>query len=153
MKKKAWIILLCVLVVLCVVCRTIHNANKPTGQPQQPQNLTDPVFKTENIKNIKFYAYYGNGVGSKVPAEHMTEIINWLGSFAISDEAEEILPGTNTYYVEIKYADGMVVRHGLDTASIDGTTYYLERDAEPECFREIISKTRLNWFSQWFNIN
>ena len=49
----------------------------------------------------------------------------------------------DTYYVEIEYSDGTIIKHGLDTRTIDGDTYYLESDDQPECFMDIISKTSL----------
>lgn len=103
------------------------------------------VFVTENITSITFYAYYGEGKGSKVPKEYMTEIVNWLDSFTIDREAtnEDVLDGTNTYYVEVEYSDGTVIKEGLDIIRIDGTRYLLEKETYPDCFWEIISKTKL----------
>ncbi len=103
------------------------------------------VFVTENITSITFYAYYGNGKGSKVPEEHMDEIINWLDSFTINREAtdEDVLPGTNTYYVKIEYSDGTIIKEGLDIVIIDGTRYLLEKEKYPNCFMNIISKASL----------
>ena len=103
------------------------------------------VFVTEDIISITFYAYYGEGKGSKVPKEYMTEIVNWLDSFTIDREAtdEDVLDGTNTYYVEVEYSDGTVIKEGLDIIIIDGTRYLLEKEPYPDCFMEIISKTKL----------
>ena len=103
------------------------------------------VFVTENITGITFYAYYGGGKGSEVPAENMTEIINWLDSFTIKREAtdEDVLDGTNTRYVEIEYSDGTIIKEGLDIIIIDGTRYLLEKEKYPDCFMDIISKTSL----------
>ena len=118
--------------------------SKPTEELSKPTEETKAVFKTEDIIRVTFYGYYGGGKGSDVPTENMTEIINWLGSFTIGEKASDILPpGTNTYYVEIEYSDGMIMKNGLDTKKIDGSTYYLESNKEPECFMEIISKTSL----------
>ena len=119
--------------------------SRPTEEPSKPTEEKQSVFKTEDIVRITFYAYYGGGKGSDVPTEHMTEITNWLGSFTIGEKAPDILPpGTNTYYVEIEYSDGMIIKNGLDIKKIDGIAYYLESNKEPECFMEIISKTSLN---------
>jgi len=116
----------------------------PTEEPSKPTE-EKAVFKTEDIIRITFYGYYGGGKGSDVPADNMTEIINWLGSFTIGEKAPDILPpGTNTYYVEIEYSDGMIIKNGLDIRKIDGNTFYLERNKEPECFMEIISKISFN---------
>lgn len=104
------------------------------------------VFDTENIARITFYAYYGHGKGSDVPAENMAEITNWLSTFTVdkNKKLEDIVPpGTNTYRVEIEYIDGTIVKQGLDTISVDGVTYYLKHADAPDCFSEIISKTSI----------
>ena len=103
------------------------------------------VFVTEDITSITFYAYYGEGKGSKVPNKYMNEIVNWLDSFTIDREAtdEDVLPGTNTYYVKIEYSDGTIIKEGLNIILIDGTRYLLEKEPYPDCFMEIISKTKL----------
>ena len=108
-----------------------------------PIELTGQFFKTEDIASITFYAYYGSGKGSKVPKKDMTEIINWLNSFTIEREAtdEDVPPGTNTYYVEITYSDGDVIKVGLDVVVVDGVRYLLKKDKYPDSFREIISET------------
>jgi len=105
---------------------------------------TNSVFKTEDAVRITFYAYNGGGKGSDVSAENMTAITNWLDSFTIGEKAPEILPpGTNTYYVEIEYSDGTIIKNGLDTIKKDGVTYCLKSDKKPECFMEIISKASI----------
>ena len=106
---------------------------------------TEPVFNTKNIVRITFYAYYGQGIGSDVPSKNLTEIINWLDSFTIDREAtdEDAPPGTNTYYVEIEYSDGTIIKEGLDIIIIDGTKYLLEKEPYPNCFMGIISKASL----------
>lgn len=119
---------------------------KTTEQPQQTekteQTQKKAIFNTENIARITFYAYGGNGKGSEVPEENMTEIINWLGSFTVDKEVVgEILPGTNTRQVEIEYTDGTVIKQGLDVVVIDGIRYHMESDKKPDCFEEIMSKT------------
>ena len=105
---------------------------------------TKPVFKTDNISRITFYAYYGAGIGSEVPAEHMAEIVDWLGSFRAGRTVfGRIPPGTNTVYVEIEYTDGTVVKQGLDTVEILWNVYYTKSQGSPACFDEIMSKTSL----------
>ena len=123
----------------------------PTTKPTEPATKpTEPIvpdlsaFQTENVTRVTFYGYYGNGTASDVPAENMAEILQWLDSFAIGEKADDILPpGTNTYLVEIVYADGTVVKNGLSTISIDGTVYYMTSAAQPDCFAEIIAKSVL----------
>jgi hypothetical protein len=107
---------------------------------------TTSVFKTDNVSRITFYAYSGSGKGSDVPPEHMAEIADWLDSFTISHMALGLLPpGTNTVYVEIEYADGTVIKHGLDTAEIAGITFYTNSDEAPDSFQELLSKTSLSY--------
>ncbi len=116
-----------------------EETNKPTKEAKS-------VFKTENVIRITFYAYYGSGKGSDVPAEHLDEIITWLDSFEVDTNREFpdlIPPGTNTICVEIEYSDGGIVMQGMDTTVVGGVTYYISGDAPPECYDEIVSKTSL----------
>ena len=139
--KKLLSLLLSVIMLLCfTACNENTAKTYDTLFDEYPS-----VFVTENITSITFYAYYGNGKGSKVPEEHMDEIINWLDSFTINREAtdEDVLPGTNTYYVKIEYSDGTVIKEGLDIISIDGTRYLLKKEKYPNCFMNIISKASL----------
>ena len=140
--KKFLSLLLSIIMLLCfTACNENASKTYDTLFDEYPS-----VFVTENITSITFYAYYGEGKGSKVPTEYMTEIINWLDSFTIDREAtdEDILDGTNTYYVEIEYSDGTIIKEGLDIIIIDGTRYLLENEPSPDCFMDIISKTSLN---------
>ncbi|MBE7065746.1 MAG: hypothetical protein E7384_08055 [Ruminococcaceae bacterium] len=101
-------------------------------------------FNMADITRITFYAYYGASKGSDVPSENMQEIKNWLGTFVIDEKASEMIPpGTNTIKVEIEYADGTVVKKGMDVATVDGERYYLKHDKEPNCYRDILSKVSL----------
>ena len=59
-------------------------------------------------------------------------------------EKEDVLDGTNTYYVEIEYSDGSVIKEGLDIILIDGTEYILKKAQYPSCFENIMSKARLD---------
>ena len=140
--KKLLSLLLCAILLFCFAACDENTAN------ESYDTLFDTypsVFVTENITSITFYAYYGGGKGSKVPAENMVEIINWLDSFTIVREAtdEDVLDGTNTHYVEIEYSDGTVIKEGLDIVIIDGTRYLVEKEPHPSCFEDILSKTRL----------
>ena len=114
----------------------------PTDDPNEPVEGPKAVFRTEDIIRITFYAYYGDGTGSDVPTENMSVITAWLGSFTVGEKAPDLLPpDTNTYFVEIEYADGTVVKEGLDVIVIDDTLYLLDNDTYPDCFKEIISKS------------
>jgi len=102
------------------------------------------IFKTDNIKRITLYSYYGGGKGSDVPKENMMEIINWLGTFSIDKEVDGLIaPGTNTHVVKIEYLDGTVVEEGLDVIEVGGVSYYVKSAPAPDCFWKIMSKTRL----------
>ena len=139
--KKFLSLLLSIIMLLCfTACNENTSKTYDTLFDEYPS-----VFVTENITSITFYAYYGEGKGSKVPKENMTEIVNWLDSFTIDREAtnEDVLDGTNTYYVEVEYSDGTVIKEGLDIIRIDGTRYLLEKETYPDCFWEIISKAKL----------
>jgi len=143
MIKKLFSFILCGAMLFCLMAC----GREDTDEIYDTKFDTDPsVFVTENITGITFYAYYGEGKGSKVPKKDMTEIINWLDSFTIDQEAgdEEVPPGTNTYFVEIEYSDGTVIKEGLDRIEIDGTSYILKGEPCPDCFMEIIAKTKLN---------
>ena len=140
---------LCGIMLLCLAaCGESSNSNtQPNDSAKQSDtsNQETGIFNTKNIKRITFYAYYGNGKGSDVPAEHLDEIIAWLDSFTLDKEVPELFPpGTNTINVEIEYFDGTIVKRGLDTATVDGITYYIKGDTAPECYEEIISRTSLN---------
>ena len=105
---------------------------------------TRPVFDTDHVTRITFYAYSGSGVGSDVPAEHMEEILHWLDSFTVGSKAPALPPpGTNTIYVEMEYSDGTVIKQGLDTTEIGWFLFYTNCPEPPACFQEILAKTRL----------
>ncbi len=127
---------------------TDHNTESTESTNENgTNNQKIAIFNMKNIKRITFYAYYGSGKGSDVPAEHLGEITTWLNSFKIDTDREFpdlVPPGTNTIHVEIEYLDGTVVKEGLDTATVDGITYYIKGDTAPKCYEEIISKTSLN---------
>ncbi|MDO4747930.1 MAG: hypothetical protein Q4A12_02000 [Eubacteriales bacterium] len=148
--KKLLSLLLSIIMLLCFTACNENDTDKTssTKNSETYDTLFDTypsVFVTENITSITFYAYYGKGKGSKVPKEHMDEIITWLDSFTIDKEVPELLPpGTNTINVEIEYFDGTIIKRGLDTATVDGITYYIKGDTAPECYEEIVSKTSLN---------
>ena len=127
---------------------TDHNTESTESTNENGTNNQEiAIFNTKNIKRITFYAYYGSGKGSDVPAEQLGEITTWLNSFKIDTDREFpdlVPPGTNTIHVEIEYLDGTVVKEGLDTATVDGITYYIKCDIAPECYGEILSKTSIN---------
>ena len=160
MLKKFLIAIMCVAILLLFVAcgkDDSHQNDGATNQtenalandashPSKPTEEKKSVFKTEDIIRITFYAYYGGGKGSDVPAEHLDEIVAWLNSFKIDSNRkvpEVVPPGTNTIHVEIAYSDGSIVKQGMDTTVVDGVAYYIIGDRSPECYDEIISKTSL----------
>ena len=147
--KRILSVFLCGIMLLCLsACgENTHSDTQPNESAKQSDtnNQETEIFNTKNIKRITFYAYYGNGKGSDVPAEHLDEMIAWLDSFTLDKEVPELLPpGTNTIHVEIEYLDGTIVKKGLDTTTVDGITYYIKGDTAPKSYEEIISKTSLN---------
>lgn len=141
MIKKLLILALCGLTVFCLA----SCSNNTASEPEKINLPAGPVFDTENVVRITFYAYYGGGKGSEVPAENMAEIKEWLDSFAFDRVAtdDDVLAGTNTRCVEIEYTNGTVVKEGLDVILIGDTRYLLKKDQYPDCFLDIISKTSL----------
>lgn len=150
MIRKIIVCILCVAMLFSfAACHAEFSPPAKTNSADATNKSSDvpnPVFKTESIVRVTFYAYYGAGEGSDVSAKDMPVITRWLDSFTIAREphGEVVPPGTNTYHVEIEYADGKIVKEGLDMIIIDGKGYLLEKDPTPDCFEEIISKTSLS---------
>ena len=131
MKNKKWIIIVLAFILVLSVALVVFVKTKP-------------VFETDNISRITFYAYCGAGIGSEVPTEHMAEIVDWLGSFRAGRMVFGMIPpGTNAVFVEIEYIDGKIIKEGLDTAQIGWIVYYTKSNGAPDCFDEIMSKTSL----------
>ena len=149
MKKRIALLVLCmVLSVSLVSCvRIVREGTAVTEMKEVSLSAAlgdTAVFPAGSVRRITFYLYYGAGKGSDVPAEHMTEIAAWLGTFTVDQPAEELPPpGTNTQHVEIEYADGSVLKCGLDMISIDGVNYYLKHDPAPACLEEILAGARM----------
>ena len=84
---------LCGIMLLCLAaCGESSNSDtQPNDSAKQSDtsNQETDIFNTKNIKRITFYAYYGNGKGSDVSAEHLDEIIAWLDSFTLDKEVPE----------------------------------------------------------------
>ena len=157
--KKFLFLMFTILICVCLLSSCNHAVSNNEEPKLQENNTTEStpdnsestqiyssmIFNTDNIKRITFYAYYGHGKGSDVTDKDMTEIINWLETFEIDREVDDLLlGGINTYYVEIEYLDGKVVKEGLDVTVIDGSAYYVKSAPKPDCFRKIISKTKLD---------
>ena len=131
MKNKKWIIIVLAFILVLSVALVVFVKTKP-------------VFETDNISRITFYAYCGAGIGSEVPTEHMAEIVDWLGSFRAGRMVFGMIPpGTNAVFVEIEYIDGKIIKEGLDTVEILWNVYYTKSQGTPDCLEEILSKTSL----------
>lgn len=97
------------------------------------------IFNLNNIVRITFSSYYGQGTGCDVPGEYMQEIIDWLKTFTLGDQAPNILPpGTNMIHIEIEYDYGAVFRTGMNTVDFAGTIYYIHGGDSPACYSEIL---------------
>jgi len=90
------------------------------------------VFNTENVRRITFYSHYGAAKVRDVPAEDKAEVLNWLGTFTIKERVDDPLHlnGANTYYVEIEYSDGTIIKKGLSAVVVDGELYHVEHGAD-----------------------
>ena len=99
-----------------------------------------PVYQTENITRITFHTHRPPFGEYEVPAEYMDEITTWLGSFKTLHKVDpiDIPAGANGVAVEIEYADGTVIYHGLDYPTIDDVTYRVRYDDRPECYYQIL---------------
>ena len=136
--KKFLLLMFKILISVCLLSSCNHTVSNNEESKLQENNTTEStpdnsestqiyssmIFNTDNIKRITFYAYYGHGKGSDVTDKDMTEIINWLETFEIDREVDDLIPpGTNAYCIEIEYLDGKVVEKGLDVGEIDGSLY------------------------------
>ena len=143
MKKIVFLILILAVLLLAVACENeaVTTAPETTADADTtlPITTSEAIFRTDSIKAITLYGQYGGGEGEKVPDENLFEFTTWLKTFEIDKEAEKPLsPGTNTYWVEIEYSDGTVVKKGLDAVEIEGRLYYVKHSKAPEWFQTIL---------------
>ena len=132
-KKPAfWIIV--VAVVACIVVAVCFLTNpKDTA-------IGKPVFETENIAHVTFYGSSPNSAETEVPSEYLAEITEWLGTFVAGKKADDVLPpGTDSLFVRIEYADGSIIENSMSTTIVDGTTYIINYDKEPQCYFELFN--------------
>lgn len=93
------------------------------------------IFETENIVRVTFYGSAPNSTETEVPNKYLAEITEWLGTFIAGKKADDVLPpGADSLFVRIEYSDGRIVENSMSTAIIDGTTYIINYDKEPECY-------------------
>lgn len=122
-----------VLALVCVLGLVGCNA-KDTA-------IGKPVFETENISRVIFYGTAPTSTETEVPSEYLTEITEWLETFVAGKKADDILPpGADSLFVRIEYSDGTVVENSMSTIVIDGTTYIINYDKEPECYFELFAE-------------
>ena len=138
-KKKLWIAILVAFVVLA--SSVIYLSRAAIFQRGNPIPYeAKPVFKTENISRITFYKLPDTGKEYEVPSEYVGEITEWLGTFVAGKKADEVLPpGADSLFIKIEYSDGTVIESSMSTTIIDGVTYLINCDKEPECYFEIFS--------------
>ena len=131
MRKTTLIAIILVCGVILFGCLIIFG---PSRAPRVP------VYQTENITRITFHEHRPPFGEYQVPAEHMQEITAWLGTFQVLHKVDpiDIPAGANGITVEIEYADGTVVHHGIDYPTIDDITYRVRFDDYPTCYFEII---------------
>lgn len=150
--KRVLIFMLTIFMMLCLVScaednplNTGNDTQPATGSSEESDNATKErvaVFDTENIKRITLITKYGYGEKHDVPVEDMAEMTAWLDTFTLGEILRDdipVAPGNNTVFVEIEYADGTVIKNGLDTINVDGVRYYMESDPYPECYCELLS--------------
>ena len=126
MKKLITLVLSLVCVLGLVGCNT------------KDTTIGKSVFETENITSITFYGSAPNSTETEVPSEYLTEITEWLGTFVAAEKADDVLPpGADSLFVRIEYSDGTIIENSLSTTIIDGTTYLINYDKEPECYFEL----------------
>ena len=99
-----------------------------------------PVFETENITRVTFFGFVPNSTETEVPSEYLAEITEWLGTFVTDEKADDVLPpGANSLFVRIEYSDGTIIENSMSTTIVDGTTYLINYDKEPECYFELFA--------------
>ena len=99
------------------------------------------VFETENISRVTFYGTAPNSTETEVPNEYLAEITEWLGTFIAGEKADDVLPpGADSLFVRIEYSDGTIIENSMSTTIVDGTTYLINYDKEPECYFELFAE-------------
>ena len=128
MKRLIAFILALVVVLSLVGCST------------KDKVIGEPVFETDNITRITFYASAPNSTDTEVPSEYLAEITEWLGTFVAGKKADDVLPpGADSLFVRIEYSDGTIIENSMSTTIVDGTTYLINYDKEPESYFELFA--------------
>lgn len=128
MKKLIALVLVLVVVLGLVGCNAKDTA------------IGKPVFATDNITSVTFYGSAPSSTVTEVPSEYLAEITEWLGTFVAGKKADDVLPpGADSLFVRIEYSDGTVVENSMTTIVLDGTTYLINYDKEPQCYFELFT--------------
>ena len=127
--KKIITILFALICILCLV-----------GCSTKDTVLEKPIFETENITSITFYGSVPNSTETIVPSEYLADITEWLGTFVAGKKADDDLPpGADSLFVRIEYSDGTIIENSMSTIIVDGTTYLINYDKEPECYFDLFA--------------
>ena len=128
MKKLTALVLTMVCVLGLAGCNTKDTA------------IGKPVFETDNITRVTFYGSAPNSTNTEVPSEYLAEITEWLGTFVAGEKAGDVLPpGADSLFVRIEYSDGAIVENSMTTIVLDGITYLVNYDKEPQCYFELFA--------------
>ena len=130
MKRIAGLLLCAIL--LFSGCSTHGTKNDP--------NIGKQVFDTsKEIVGIE-YSTNINDLGLfAIPAEHLEEMIEWLGTFTISNAVDTWTPGGYYHEVTIHYADGSILdAKNLSGVVIDGVKYEAQGGERPEFLSDIL---------------
>ena len=128
MKKLIALILSLTFVLALVGCST------------KDTTIGNPIFEAENITRVTFYGVAPNRTETEVPSEQLAEIPEWLGTLVVGKKADDVLPpGADSLFVRVEYSNGTIVENSMSTTTIDGTTYLINYDKEPECYFELFA--------------
>ena len=121
-----------VLALVCVV--------GIVGCSAKDEVIGKTVFETDNITRVTFYGSAPNSADTEVPSEYLAEITEWLGTFVEGKKADDVLPpGADSLFVRVEYSDGTVVENSMTTIVLDGKTYLINYDKEPQCYFELFA--------------
>ena len=124
-----------IALVLALVCVT-----GMVGCSAKDEVIGKTVFETENISRVVFYSSAPNSTETEVPSEYLAEITEWLGTFVVGKKADDVLPpGADSLFVRIEYTNGTVVENSMTTIDLDGITYLINYEKEPQCYFELFA--------------
>jgi hypothetical protein len=103
-----------------------------------------PVFETADISKVSLKANFISNPDDwiEVPSDDLPAIIDWLGTFRVGEKAKkELIPGSNSVRVRIKYSDGTVAENGLTTIKMGENTYYMTSENAPDAYLRILNRS------------